>query len=83
MTTVTLEMPDEVFAATRNDPDRLKKEMRLAAAVTWYQDGRVSQELAASVAGLDRTDFLLALARMGHDSFVVDFDDLDKELSRG
>ena len=83
MTTVTLEMPDEVFAATRNDPDSLKRELRVAAAATWYRDGRVSQEIAARIAGLDRTEFLLALARMGEDSFVVDFDDLDKELSHG
>jgi hypothetical protein len=32
---------------------------------------------------MDRTDFLLALARMGKDSFQVDFDDLDRELARG
>ncbi len=41
------------------------------------------QEWAAKIAGMDRTDFLLALARMGKDSFVVDFENLDKELARG
>jgi len=35
------------------------------------------------VAGLDRTDFLLALARENADAFVVDFDDLKRELERG
>jgi len=83
MTTLTLELPEEVFAATRNDPDHFKSEMRIAAAISWYQEGRVSQEAAASIAGLDRTDFLLALARAEQNSFVVDFADLDKELSRG
>ncbi len=57
--------------------------MRLAAAVLWYEQGKISQEVALNVAGLTRTDFLLALARMGMNSFVVDFEDLDKELSRG
>ena len=47
-----------------------------------YQQGRVSQEWAATIAGMDRTNFLLALARMGKDSFQVDFDDLDRELAR-
>ena len=83
MTKLTLEMPDEVFAAVRSDPDHFKKEMRLAAAVAWYRTGRVSQEMAAAIAGVDRTDFLLILARNAQDSFVVDFDDLDTELSRG
>ena len=82
MTTLTLEFPESVFAATRNDPDHFKQGMRLAAAVCWYEEGRVSQEEAANIAGLDRTDFLLALARRGHDSFVVDFADLGRELAR-
>jgi hypothetical protein len=37
----------------------------------------------AGVAGLDRTDFLLALAREGVDAFAVDVDDLKRELGRG
>jgi predicted HTH domain antitoxin len=57
--------------------------LRLAAAAHWYQLGRISQEAAAEIAGLDRTDFLLALAKMGKDSFIVDFEDLDRELDRG
>jgi hypothetical protein len=42
-----------------------------------------SQEKAAQVAGLDRTDFLLALTREGEDAFVADFADLERELQRG
>ena len=83
MTTLTLKVPDAVFAATRNDPAHFTKEMRQSAAAAWYADGRISQEMAAGVAGMDRTDFLLMLARIGHDSFVVDFEDLDGELSGG
>ena len=48
-----------------------------------YERGEISQEKAAQVAGLDRTDFLLALAREGEDAFVVDFADLERELQRG
>lgn len=59
------------------------KVLRLTASAYWYRQGCISQECAAKIAGLDRTDFLLALARMGKDSFVVDFDDLDAELARG
>jgi hypothetical protein len=83
MTTLTLQMPDETLAATRNDPAGFTREMRTAAAAFWYEEGRVSQEVAAGIAGMDRTDFLLALARMGRESFVVDGGDLDRELARG
>ena len=36
---------------------------------------------AAQLAGLDRTDFLMALAREGVDAFVVDMDSLRRELA--
>lgn len=80
MATVALEIPENVLAAMRNNPVEFAKEMRFAAAVAWYEQGRISQEMAAQIAGLDRTDFLLSLARMGYDSFRVDFADLDREL---
>ena len=82
MTTLTLELPENVLAALRCSPEDFPNEMRLAAAVTWYQDGRISQEVASQISGLCRTDFLLALARMGKDSFQVDLADLDRELTR-
>jgi predicted HTH domain antitoxin len=80
MTTLTMQLPDDVFAAVRSGPDRFLKDMRLAAAAKWYAGGIVSQEVAAEVAGLDRTDFLLALARMGQDAFAVDVEELKKEI---
>jgi len=83
MTHVHIMLPEAVHAVLHCAPDELDRELRLAAAVQWYQQGRISQEWAATIAGTDRTDFLLALARLGQDSFVVDFDDLDRELARG
>jgi len=83
MSTVTLELPDDVFSALRRSPQEFGSELRLAAAIHWYERGQVSQEKAARIAGLDRTDFLQALAREGMETFVVDFDDLDRELQRG
>ena len=83
MTQVSIELPETVYSVLHCSPEELDKELCLAASAHWYQQGRISQEWAARIAGMDRTDFLLALARMGKDSFVVDFDDLDNELSRG
>lgn len=83
MAAVTLELPEDVFSSLRRSPEEFGRELRLAAAIHWYSRGQVSQEKAAGIAGLDRTDFLLALAREGADAFVVDFDDLERELERG
>ncbi|HEX4952037.1 MAG TPA: UPF0175 family protein [Thermoanaerobaculia bacterium] len=83
MATLTLELPEDVFSALRRSPEDFAKELRLAAAIHWYSRGQVSQEKAARIAGLDRTDFLMALARQGVDAFVVDFGQLKRELDRG
>jgi predicted HTH domain antitoxin len=81
MTQVHIELPEAVYAVLHCTPEALSRELRLAAAVRWYQQGRISQEWAATIAGMDRTDFLLTLAEMSKESFHVDFDDLDRELA--
>ena len=82
MTTVTVELPEDVFSALRRSPDEFGREMRLAAAIHWYELGDISQEKAARIAGLDRIDFLAALAREKVDVFQVDFASLKGELGR-
>lgn len=82
MPTITMELPEEVFSTLRRSPEEFAREMRLAAAIHWYRSGEVSQEKAAMIAGLDRTDFLLRLAARHIDAFPVDFERLDEELMR-
>lgn len=80
---MTLDIPVELLSAMRQSPDEFLREMRLAAAMHWYARGAISQEKAAEFAGLDRTDFLLALAREKVPAFAVDLDQLREEISRG
>ena len=83
MTSVTLQFPEGVFSALRRSPDEFARELRLAAAIHWYGRGEVSQEKAAEIAGLDRKQFLMALAREKAEAFLVDFEDLRRELDIG
>jgi len=83
MVTVQVQLPEETFSALRRSPDEMAGDLRLAAAVHWYSRGLISQERAAQVAGLDRTDFILALAREGVDAFAVDMTSLRRELADG
>lgn len=82
MPSMSLDISAEVLTALRQSPDEFVREMRVAAAIHWYQRGAISQERAAEIAGLDRTDFLLALAREKVPAFAVDIDQLREELSR-
>jgi predicted nucleic acid-binding protein len=72
-------MPEEALAGLRRSPKQFARDMRLAAAIFWYAKGEVSQEKAAQIAGLDRTDFLLALSRENVEIFQVDAEDLRGE----
>ena len=83
MTTVTLDLPDDVFSALRRSPQDFGREMRLAAAVHWHQRGEVSQEKAAQIAGLNRAAFLAALAREQVDVFQVDLGYCESFLTLG
>lgn len=83
MQTITMDLPDEAFAALRRSPAEFAREMRLAAAMLWYSRGKISQEKGAEIAGLNRSEFLKALAINEIDVFQVDFDDLQRELSLG
>jgi len=83
MPMVAMDLPEDVFSALRRSPEEFAREMRLAAAMLWYSRSMISQEKAAEIAGLNRAEFLRALARNEIDVFVVDFDDLKREVDRG
>ena len=51
MTTVTLQFPEGVFSELRRSPEEFARELRVAAAIHWYQRGEISHEKAADVAG--------------------------------
>jgi predicted HTH domain antitoxin len=80
MTHVDVNVPDSLLAALRKAPHELADEMRLAAAIHWYQQSAISMARAAETAGMSRPEFLAELARRRVDVFVVDEQDLAREL---
>lgn len=80
--TVQIEVTDETLAALRRDPLGYAVEMRVAAAAKLYEVGRVSQEVAAEIAGLSRAEFLHALAEFRVSPLQDTPDSLKHELSR-
>ncbi len=75
-----IDMPETAFSAIRKSPSEFAAEMRLAAAVKWYEMGIISQEKAAEVAGVSRADFIFSLARFEVSPFQYTADEVEKEL---
>ena len=80
MARIAIDLPDDVFPARKQPPREFAKHLRLAAAIHWYERGEISMEKAAIIAGLDRADFLAALAAQQVDVFQVDLASLEEEL---
>ena len=82
MTTLAVELPESVFSALRRSPQEFVQEMRLAAAVKWYELGQLSQGKAAEVAGLTRAEFIEALSRFRVSPFQYSAEELAEDLAR-
>jgi len=78
-TTVTIELSPEDLRDFMHTPDQLAREVRLAAALHWWSQGKLSLTKAARVAGISYREFLDEVATR---KVVWPYDqvDLDNDL---
>ena len=81
MPTLTIEMPETVFSALQTDHQEFSRQMRIAAAIKWYELGRVTQNKGAEIAGLSRAGFINALSESKVSPLQITPDSLDQELA--
>lgn len=79
-TRITIDLPETAFSALRQSKEEFAAELRLAAAVKWYELGKLSQAKAAELAGISRAAFIAALGRFRVSPFQVEPDELAREL---
>ncbi len=77
--TISFDVPVDAFAVLKETPDEFTRDVRLTAAVKWYEMGVVSQEKAAEIAGLCREDFISELARFNVSPFQYSVDEILEE----
>jgi hypothetical protein len=63
MKTITITIPDELDLPFAGSDEEFARQLRLAAAIHWYDRGLISQGKGAELAGLDRAAFIDALGR--------------------
>ena len=55
---ITIHLPAGLPGEIAPTAEAFEGEFRLAAAIEWYRQGRITQGRGAEVAGLSRADFL-------------------------
>jgi len=86
MVHIAFDIQEGTLSSVRQDPQTFTRELRIAAAVKWYEMQRVSQGRAAEIAGLSRSEFIDALGRYGISPFQQTADELvqdAEEANRG
>lgn len=82
MVTVSFELSEDVLSSVRKDPAHFAQELRLAAAVKWYEMGLVSQSRGAEISGLSRSAFISALGRFAVSIFQYNMDEIAEDVNR-
>lgn len=78
--TIEMEVPSDVLAALKIGRQDFSHYMRLAAAIAYFQEKKLSLGKAAQLAGYNRLDFLDILAQRGLVVFDYDESFVDAEL---
>ena len=80
MIQITFNLEESALSSLRQDPATFTRELRIAAAVKWYELHRISQGRAAEIAGLSRAEFIDALGGYGVSPFQETIADLSAAL---
>ena len=81
MSQVILDIPNEAFASLHKDPAEFGRELRIAAAVKWYELEMISQGRSAEIAGLSRADFITTLGRYKVSPFQYSAEEILEDLA--
>ena len=79
---VSFSVPLWVVEGRGMTPDDFARWVRVSAALYRYGRSEISLGTAAALAGMSQAAFMRVLKEAQQDTFVIDWDDLDRELVR-
>ncbi len=82
MRTITIEVPDDATLPYGESSEHFARELRLAAAIFWYDRGEISQGRGAEIAGLTRVEFIDALGRANVSAIQTSVAELRAEMEQ-
>jgi predicted HTH domain antitoxin len=78
---ILLDIPDGSLSITKERPDEFARSLRIAAAVKWYELGRISQSKAAELIGCSRIELFSHLREYDVSIIQLTTGDLEQELA--
>ena len=80
MSTVQIEIPEEVLISLKETPETISRELRILAAVKLFELGKLSSGRAAQLAGISRVEFLMLLGRYQVSPFSLTTEQLERDV---
>jgi len=81
MSRISIDIADDLLQALREQPQDVVQEMRVNAALHYFQTRRLSLGQAARLAGIPRLAFLDVLMAHGVPAFDLSVEDADAEIA--
>ncbi len=80
---VTVEVPEDAVHLLEEQAEQFGREMLMAAALRWFEEGRLSQGQAASMLGMKRGEFFDLLYEHRVSPVQMSVEDLEEDFQRG
>ncbi len=81
MSTVKIEIPEEVLISLKETPETIAREVGILAAVKLFELGKLSSGRAAQLAGVSRVEFLMLLGRYQVSPFSLTTEQLERDVN--
>jgi predicted HTH domain antitoxin len=82
MSTVQIEIPEEVLISLKETPETISRELRILVAVKLFELGRLSSGRAAQLADISRVEFLILLGRYKVSPLSLTTEQLERDVNK-
>ncbi|MFE4106088.1 UPF0175 family protein [Almyronema epifaneia] len=80
MSTIQVEIPDEVLISLKETAETMPEELCLMAAIKLFELGKLSSGRAAQLAGISRVTFLMKIGRYQVSPFALTAEQLADDV---